>query len=68
MMDSATFAVEAAVEESHWWFVGRRELFGREIARLGLAPCSRVADVGTGTGAGLRLLRGLGFAMCRASI
>lgn len=60
-MDSATFAVEAAVEASHWWFVGRRELFGREIARLGLAPSSRVADVGTGTGAGLRLLRELGF-------
>jgi len=60
-MDSATYAVEAEVEEAHWWFVGRRELFGREIARLGLTPSSRVADVGTGTGAGLRLLRELDF-------
>ena len=64
-MDSAVFAVEAAVEESHWWFVGRRELFGREITALGLNSSSRVADIGTGTGMGLRMLRDLGFSDVR---
>ncbi len=64
-MDSRTYAVEAVVEATHWWFVGRRELFAREIARLGLGPSSRIVDVGTGTGAGLRLLGDLGFADVR---
>jgi ubiquinone/menaquinone biosynthesis C-methylase UbiE len=61
-MESGAFAIEASVEEQHWWFVGRRELFAREIARLNLPSSSAVVDVGTGTGAGLRLLRDLGFA------
>src|SRR5262249_15294375 len=47
-MDRTVYAIEAAIEETHWWFVGRRELFSREIARLGLVPSSCVADVGTG--------------------
>ena len=34
-MNPDTYAVEAEVEESHWWFVGRRRLFAREIVKLG---------------------------------
>lgn len=60
-MDVDTYAVEAAVEATHWWFVGRRRLFAREIARLGLRSDSRVSDIGTGTGSGLRMLRDVGF-------
>lgn len=58
-MDSANFAVEAEVEEHHWWFAGRRKLFARELARMGLNTSSSVLDVGTGTGANLRMLRDL---------
>jgi ubiquinone/menaquinone biosynthesis C-methylase UbiE len=58
-MDAGTFAVEAGVEEQHWWFVGRRRLFERELIRAGLRAQSCVLDVGTGTGANLRLLRDL---------
>lgn len=58
-MQLETFAVEAEIEATHWWFVGRRRLFARELTRAGLTSDSRVLDVGTGTGANLRLLRQL---------
>lgn len=61
-MDLATYAVEAQVEATHWWFVCRRELFAREIERLGLAPDARILDIGTSTGTNLRMLNDLGFA------
>lgn len=60
-MDIATYAVEAAVEEQHWWFVGRRRLFAMEIVRLGLSPDAEILDVGTSTGTNLRMLKDLGF-------
>ena len=58
-MDAENFAVEAQVEEHHWWFVGRRELFARELRHMGLNSTSSVLDVGTGTGANLRMLQSL---------
>ena len=60
-MDIATYAVEAAVEQEHWWFVGRRTLFAREIRRLAMDETSVVLDVGSSTGTNLRLLRDQGF-------
>jgi SAM-dependent methyltransferase len=56
-MDTANFAVEAEVEQYHWWFAGRRRLFARELARIGISSSSCVLDVGTGTGANLRMLQ-----------
>ena len=35
-MEPGVYAAEAEVEAHHWWFVGRRELFAREIARAGV--------------------------------
>lgn len=60
-MDSATYASEAAHEATHWWFVGRRRLFAREIEGLGLDRDARILDIGTSTGTNLRMLRDLGF-------
>ena len=60
-MESTAYAVEAEVEATHWWFVGRRALFAREIERLGLPPSARILDIGTSTGTNLRMLRELGF-------
>ena len=60
-MDLAAYAVEAEVEETHWWFVGRRRLFGREINGLGLSKEAPVLDVGTSTGTNLRMLAELGY-------
>ena len=61
-MDSATYAIEAQVEATHWWFTERRWLFGRLIRGFGLAPDARILDIGTSTGTNLRMLRELGFA------
>jgi SAM-dependent methyltransferase len=60
-MDAIAYAIEAAVEETHWWFVGRRLLFAREIAALGLAADARILDIGTSTGTNLRMLSELGY-------
>jgi SAM-dependent methyltransferase len=59
-MEAATLAIEAEVEESHWWFTGRRRLFSRELTFSGLTSQSMVLDVGTGTGANLRMLHDVG--------
>lgn len=60
-MKAGTYAVEAAIEATHWWFVGRRRLFAREITRLAIPLDDRVLDIGTSTGANLRMLMELGF-------
>ena len=60
-MDVAAYAVEAEAEQTHWWFVGRRRLFAREIAKLGLDRSASVLDVGSSTGTNLRLLRDEGY-------
>ena len=55
------------VEDSHWWFVGRRlilESFLREIVQKIRTPHSalRILDVGCGTGANLEMLQKFGAA------
>lgn len=60
-MRADTYAVEAEIEEKHWWFVGRRWLFQRELRRAGIDANARTLDIGTSTGSNLRLLRELGF-------
>lgn len=60
-MHEDTFAAEARLEESHWWFVQRRWLFEKLIREAGIKPTAAVLDIGTGTGANLRLLHDMGF-------
>src|ERR1043166_6628706 len=53
------------VEETHWWYLGRRELLASFIsdiqAELGAANM-RILDVGCGTGANLKMLAKFGTA------
>ncbi len=60
-MDPATYAVEAEIEKRHWWFIGRRRLFTEILREIPLASDAAVLDLGTSTGANLRLLHQLGF-------
>lgn len=60
-MHSTTYAIEAEVEATHWWFTERRWLFGWLIGGFGLDRHARILDIGTSTGTNLRMLRELGF-------
>ena len=60
-MDCQQYQIEAQIEHSHWWFLGRRKLFHRMINDLVPKPSWKVLDVGTSTGTNLRLLNNMGF-------
>jgi SAM-dependent methyltransferase len=66
-MQQHTYAIMDRVEDSHWWFVGRRailESFLNEI-HSSLAPRSsplKILDVGCGTGANIEMLSKYGEA------
>ena len=71
-MQQHTYAIMDRVEDSHWWFVGRRailESFMRRIVeRLNAGDAGvvqrdlRILDVGCGTGANLEMLSEFGRA------
>lgn len=64
-MQQHTYAIMYEVEESHWWFTGRRRIiasFIKEICRRVENKPARILDVGCGTGANLELLARFGEA------
>ena len=66
-MQSHTYAIMNRVEDSHWWFVGRRtilESFLQQVVQTIRNPQSaiRILDVGCGTGANLEMLANFGEA------
>jgi len=56
-LETSVYEIEAEVEATHWWFVGRRNLFAHILKGLNLPKDAPILDVGSGTGANLRLLR-----------
>lgn len=67
-MQQHTYAIMRRVEESHWWFVGRRQIIRsflqrvvRELQRNEQEPL-HILDVGCGTGANLEMLAEFGAA------
>ena len=60
-MNKSMYAVDARIEQDHWWFVGRRRLFSQMIRAMRVGIGAPVLDVGTSAGTNLRMLRDLGF-------
>ena len=70
-MQQHTYAIMRRVEQTHWWFVGRRQIIRSFLVRLfrdmkasGKTPGStaNILDVGCGTGANLEMLSEFGAA------
>jgi SAM-dependent methyltransferase len=68
-MQHHTYAIMRRVEQSHWWFVGRRQIIRSFVLRLTQDLKSRagdrslnILDVGCGTGANLEMLSEFGAA------
>lgn len=73
-MQQHTYAIMRRVEESHWWFVGRRRIISSFLRRLcrdlkatraennGQDAALNILDVGCGTGANLEMLAQFGEA------
>jgi SAM-dependent methyltransferase len=60
-MEITAYFEEDEVEATHWWFKGRRKLFGEILAACGIGKGDAILDAGTSSGSNLRLLRDLGF-------
>jgi len=76
-MQQHTYAIMDGVEDTHWWFVGRRAILesflrriiddlsnsrGSRVADEGVRVPLRILDVGCGTGANIKMLSQFGEA------
>ena len=56
-MSPELFPEMAAVQQRHWWFMGRRQILSCVIDRLQLPRQANILEIGCGTGANLEMLR-----------
>jgi len=49
LMDSEQFRIHALMEDSHWWFLARRQIIRLLIRKL-VSPGARLVEIGCGTG------------------
>jgi SAM-dependent methyltransferase len=70
-MQEHTYAIMNRVEDTHWWFVGRRAILESFLETIVPSPSEqipnpksqiRILDVGCGTGANLEMLKQFGAA------
>lgn len=66
-MQQHTYAIMNRVENSHWWYVGRRAILESFLERISNELCTtnnelRILDVGCGTGGNLEMLKNFGAA------
>jgi SAM-dependent methyltransferase len=60
-MERAAYALMAAHEDRHWWFVGRRAVIAALLDRIPLRAHPRILEAGCGTGGNLGLLESRGL-------
>jgi SAM-dependent methyltransferase len=60
-MERAAYALMAAQEDRHWWFVGRRAVISALLDRVDLPAHPRILEAGCGTGGNLGLLEQRGL-------
>ncbi len=58
-MQSRDFQELYELEETYWWFVGRRQLVRQLVRQYVQDPGARILDAGCGTGGTLKALEGL---------
>ena len=64
-MQSHHYPILYQVEDTHWWYVGRRRIIQSLVEKICATlntPDPRILDVGCGTGANLKMLAGHGRA------
>jgi SAM-dependent methyltransferase len=65
-MEQHTYGIMNNVEDSHWWFVGRRAILESFLTNICKSKIknqeSKILDVGCGTGANLEMLKQFGEA------
>jgi SAM-dependent methyltransferase len=57
-MEEIAYHQHRDLENAHWWFLGMRAIYRKQIEGLGLASDNRILDLGCGTGGNLGLLEG----------
>jgi SAM-dependent methyltransferase len=62
-MDSALYEQHQRLEDSHWWFLGRRHLVLEELGRRASGTREPILDIGCGTGGMLPQLERFGPAI-----
>lgn len=55
-MDAAYYHEQFAIEDSHWWYLGRRRILTRVLARFRPANSTGVLEIGCGGGGNLAML------------
>jgi SAM-dependent methyltransferase len=49
-MESQSYSLQIELEDSHWWYTGRRRILSQTVSRLGLAADAEILDAGCGAG------------------
>ena len=62
-MEDLVYVQTHAIEESHWWFLGMREIYRKQLEAIPRSEPWEILDVGCGTGGNLSLLTSFGRAV-----